>query len=64
MRGGKTQLLGTLRFCPVWNQGAMPLLLAGITLSKDHVRRGTELAKEQGVHNARFQVSKALLLMP
>jgi MPBQ/MSBQ methyltransferase len=29
---------------------------AGITLSKEQVRRGTELAKEQGVSNVHFQV--------
>lgn len=32
----------------------------GITLSKEQVRRGTELAKEQGVSNAHFQVMDAL----
>lgn len=32
-------------------------MLAGITLSPKQVARGTELAKEQGVPNASFQVS-------
>lgn len=30
---------------------------AGITLSKEQVRRGTELAREQGVSNVHFQVT-------
>jgi hypothetical protein len=29
---------------------------AGITLSKEQVRRGTELAREQGIDNVHFQV--------
>ena len=32
------------------------MVLAGITLSKEQVRRGSELAAEQGVPNAHFQV--------
>ena len=34
---------------------------AGITLSKEQVRRGTELAAEQGVPNAHFQVTHQLI---
>lgn len=34
----------------------------GITLSKEQVRRGTELAAEQGVPNAHFQVMDALAM--
>lgn len=37
-------------------------MLAGITLSKEQVRRGTELAAEQGVPNAHFQVMDALAM--
>ena len=37
-------------------------VFAGITLSKEQVRRGTELAAEQGVGNARFQVMDALAM--
>ena len=33
---------------------------AGITLSKSQVKRGGELAAEQGLHNCRFQVMDAL----
>ena len=36
------------------------MLLAGITLSKSQVKRGNELASEQGLHNCSFQVMDAL----
>ena len=35
-------------------------MLAGITLSKSQVKRGTELAAEQGLGNCSFQVMDAL----
>ena len=38
------------------------VLAAGITLSKEQVRRATELAEEQGVSNAHFQVMDALAM--
>ena len=38
------------------------LFAAGITLSKEQVRRATELAAEQGVSNAHFQVMDALAM--
>ena len=36
------------------------MLFAGITLSKSQVKRGNQLALEQGLHNCSFQVMDAL----
>lgn len=36
------------------------ILFAGITLSQSQVRRGTELAAEQGLNKCSFQVMNAL----
>jgi len=48
--GGRHQLMG-VSWPDTLVSGA-----AGITLSPAQVKRGTELAKEQGVNNANFQV--------